>query len=121
MKGFWYMIEAIIAGIIIVSFLVVITQRVLILAPEEDITIRGYEILKGLDEQGVLVNYTITEDFNGLNSEIQFFAFNHTVQICRENGDCVGIKPNATNRYVSTYLVAGNSTYIPYEVRLYIF
>lgn len=122
MRGFWYMVEAILAGIIILGFLIAISGRYIATSGAEDIALKGYEILKGLDDQGLLRNYTIAEDFSGLDSRIQFFSYNHTIQICREDGSCVGSTPTAADRYVATYLVAGNGTlFKPYEVRLYLF
>ncbi len=121
MRGFWYTVEAIIAVVILIFFLVAIGTTLLRGAPV-DISKKGYEILKGLDEQGILRSYVENEDPEGLNSQIDLPGFNHTVQICDTNEVCVGTRPTqAANIFVANYLVSGDRFYSPHNVILYIF
>ena len=124
MRGFWYMIEAILAGFIIVTFLLVArTEFILGTVPQYDVTLKAYDILRGLDDQELLRNYTINEDPEGLNLQVKFYTYNHSIEICSYSGTCVGSEPNATNVWTGYYVIAGDDTvnYKPYEIRLYIY
>ena len=120
MRGFWFIVEAVFASIIMVSFLLFM-GRLYVRAPAlENLDEKTYELLKGLDEQGVLRNYTVNGDFLGLDSEIELYTHNHSVEICNYDLLCEGVKPNASNVWVGTYLVAGNESYNPHMVKLYL-
>lgn len=55
MKGVWYIVEAVLSIILIMTFLIVIRQTV-ITAPPEDVSLIGYNLLKGLDDRDLLRN-----------------------------------------------------------------
>ncbi|UCD07908.1 MAG: hypothetical protein JSW41_03005 [Candidatus Aenigmatarchaeota archaeon] len=119
MRGFWYMIEAILAGIIMISFLLVLAVgygKV----PGEYVSLKGYEILHDLDQQGVLRSYVIDGNYSGLGSQIKLFEYNHSVQICDQAGNCSGSMPDAANVWIGNYyIIAGEDQYQPYLIKLY--
>ncbi len=117
MRGFWYMLEAIIAGIIIIGFLAVISQT-FINPQQSDLSARAYDALKGLDQQGVLRPYAAAGDWGGLNSEVRIYDSNHSIMLCTHS-QCVGQRPEANNVWVGNYMIAGDQTYNPVQVRLY--
>jgi uncharacterized membrane-anchored protein len=121
MKGFWYIVEAVLAAIIILGFLLAISGKYIDQGSVSDVSLKGYSILKSLDERDVLRNYTVNLDYNGLNSEIRLFTYNHSIQICDFSGSCVGERPNITDLWVASYIISGDSQYQPYEVKLYIY
>jgi|GEM_PF-2822993 hypothetical protein len=115
MKGFLYIFEAVLAGIIIVGFLAVLAAF-----PESrDTGANAYEILRGLDEQGVLRTYAVGGDYSGLNSIISTPGFSHSVQICSRSG-CSGSAPASHTVFTGSYFVAGKDSYSPALVRLYL-
>ena len=120
MKGVIFTLEAVIAGTILITFLVFIVSNFSPPPQEGDLTIRAYEILEGLDNQGILRNYTVNQDFDGLNSQVKFFSANHSIQICDLSGSCVGTIPNASDIFTGTYIIAGNESYNPFYVKLYL-
>lgn len=121
MRGYWHMVEVVLAGIVIVSFLTTISVRQTSLptGPGE-ILAQGYEILKNLDKRGELRNYAVTSDNAGLDTMVRIIRYNHSVKICDYQSNCDGSTPSASNIYTSTYYVAGNNSYQPYEVILYL-
>ncbi|MFH1978028.1 MAG: hypothetical protein ABIJ92_01760 [Candidatus Aenigmatarchaeota archaeon] len=121
MKGVWYLIEAVLSVLIIITFLIAIKSNVFDITSQPDVSLTGYSLLKGLDDRGVLRNYTVNKDFTAINSSISYFVYNHTVEICDHLGACIGDAPNATNAFVSTYIISGDGYYNPYEVRLYLY
>jgi len=120
MRGVWYILEAIISIILILTFLLVIRNTALI-APQQDVSLTGYSLLRGLDDRGLLRNYTVNGDYEAINSSIRYYVYNHTVEICDYSGSCSGMKPNTTNVYVSSYIISGDNEYNPYEVKLYLY
>lgn len=119
MRGFWHIIEAVIAGLMIMLFLVTLVKQ----APSEegpDLTRRAFELLRGLDDQEALRGLVESEDANGLAAAVQYAAANRSVEICDHSGACVGTQPSAAERWTGTYLVAGKDSYEPKEVRLYL-
>ena len=121
MKGFWYIVEGVLAGIIIFGFLIAISGKYFAATGVTDVSLKGYSILKSLDEQGILRNYTVNQDYDGLNSQIRLYTYNHSIQICNFSGVCNGTKPNATNLWVANYLISGDILYEPYEVKIYLY
>jgi hypothetical protein len=114
------MVEAIIAGIIIMGFLVIV-MTTNISAPEEDLTLRAYEILKGTDDKGSLKPLAAGYDLAGINDEVDITPYSHTVQVCNSEGVCQGARPSGKNVWVGSYLIAGNNTFQPLEIKLYIY
>jgi len=121
MKGFWYIVEAVLAAIIIFGFLIAISVKYFAPEPVSDVSLKGYSILKSLDEQDILRNYTVNLDYNGLNSQIRLFTYNHSIQICNFSGVCNGTRPNATNLWAASYIISGDTLYEPYEIKLYLY
>lgn len=119
MKGFLYMIEAMLAGIILIGFLMTLAGNNLTLLGD-DMSLRGYEILHDLDGQGILRQYAVDGNYSGLNSQIKLISYNHSVQICDQGNVCTGSMPSADNVWVGNYyIIAGEGTYEPYLVKLY--
>ena len=113
------MLEAVIAGIIIIGFLAVISQTYL--SPsQEDFTLTAYQSLRSLDEQGILRSYAATGDWGGINSEVKIYSKNHTVEICDSSGSCAGNKPQGINVWVGSYIISGSQSYQPVQVKLYL-
>lgn len=113
------MIEAVLAGIILIGFLLVLAGSNLSL-PRDDLSLKGYEILHDLDYQGILRPYVVEGNHSGLNSQISLVSYNHSVQICDQGGSCVGSMPSADNVWVGNYyIIAGETDYEPYLVKLY--
>ncbi len=120
MRGFWYLVEALIGGIVLMAFLVTIGSVYLFSTPSPDINARAYVILHNLDRQDLLRNYTVALDYNGLNSQIDIAAYNHSIQICDTGGTCAGQAPSADNVWTGGYIISGYNSYEPYEVKLYL-
>jgi len=118
MRGFWYMLEAVIAGIIIIGFVAVVS-RSYINTSQEDFTLQAYQALKSLDEQGILRPYAAANDWGSLNSEVRIYSKNHTVEIC-STSVCSGQKPHGDNVWVGSYLISGYQSYQPLQVKLYL-
>ena len=118
MRGFWYMLEAVIAGIIIIGFVAAVSQ--IYMSPsQEDFTIKAYEELRSLDERGVLRTYAAAGDWGGLDSEVRIYGKNHTVEICSPSG-CQGGRPQGSNVWVGNYLISGSQSYQPMQIKLYL-
>jgi hypothetical protein len=119
MRGFWYIIEVVLAGVIIFGFLAVLGRTYIALPEPTDLSIMGYEALKSLDDQGLLRSYVVDKNYTGLNSIIKMGRYSHSVKICGYSSTCVGPTPNATDIWVAVYAIAGNESYSPHEVRLF--
>ncbi len=126
MRGFWHTVEALIAGILLLLFLVVIS-RPLIANPEPaDTSIDAYRLLHDLDRQGLLRDDAIAGNVTGINSRIQIGTDNHSVQVCSASGICNGTVPLAANVWIGSYFISGadaaknNGLYVPLEIKLYI-
>jgi len=119
MRGFWYMLEAVIAGIIIIGFVAVVSKSY-INPSREDFALQAYSSLKSLDEQGILRPYAQAGDWGYLNSQVSVYGKNHTIEICGRSGNCAGQKPQGTNVWVGSYLIAGYQNYQPMQVKLYL-
>jgi hypothetical protein len=119
MRGFWYMLEAVIAGIIIIGFVAVVSQSYINVS-HEDFTLQAYQSLKGLDDQGILRPYAAAGDWGYLNSQVKIYNKNHTVEICSPSGCQGGQKPEGANVWVGSYLISGDQNYQPLQVKLYL-
>lgn len=121
MRGFWYIIEAMLAGIILIGFLLALAGGYLKL-PYDDISLRSYGILHELDQQDMLRGYVSDWNYSGLNSQISLFGYNHSVQICDQSGSCAGNRPGASGAgdvWAGNYIISGDENYQPRLVRLY--
>lgn len=120
MRGFWRVLEAVVAGVVLISFLTVITATKIWLPETPSSNERAYAILEGLEKSGMLRNYTVALDTEGLNSEVSIYNYNHSVQICNLEGECNGTRPSAGTVWTGSYIIAGENNYTPYEVKLYL-
>ena len=118
MRGFWHTLDAVIACMLMMGFIVAIGRVGMV--PPEDLGTKAYVVLKGLDDQGILRNYTVNLDTDGLDTEVGIYSYNHSVRICDHSGSCTGTIPEALNVYTGDYIIAGKDTYQPHTVRLYI-
>lgn len=119
MKGFWRTMESVFAVIILMSFMLSLAG-IYIGTDEPDMSSAGYGMLKELDSRGDLRSYVVSGDYSGLEAKISIPGHKHTVKICDYDGNCVGEYPDSQNIVLSTYIISGDSSYEPYEVRLYI-
>ena len=55
-----------------------------------------------------------------LDSQVDIAGYNHTVNICDQSGVCVGLEPDASDVWVGSYFIAGQSVYQPLEVKLFL-
>ncbi|MBU0898430.1 MAG: hypothetical protein KJ613_01300 [Nanoarchaeota archaeon] len=121
MRGLIYTLEAVIAAILIVTFLVTISHQFQIINPSpENMDEKAYNILKSLDDRDVLRNAAIANDFDGINNNITLYQYGHSIQICDYENTCIGTTPNASNVWVGTYIISGRYTYSPHLIRLYL-
>jgi hypothetical protein len=118
MRGFLYMIEAIIAGVILIGFLLFIGSGYPA-AQSYDPGTMGYSILHDLDRQGILRDYVAENNASGLDSRISLFGYGHSVLICGQSGACQGTVPDAGDVWVGNYLVSGKDDYQPRLVKIY--
>ncbi len=120
MRGFWYIIESVLAGVVIIGFLTVLGRTYITLPEPIDLSVMGYETLKSLDDQGLLRSYVVDKNYTGLNSLVAVGSYNHSIKICNYSGTCVGPTPDASNIWIAVYLIAGSDSYDPHEVRLFL-
>ncbi len=120
MRGFWHLVDAVMASIIILGFVGLMSQSAILVPEIEDLNFAAFQELKELDEQGILRDYTVAMDPVGLNSEVTLYVYNHSIQICDYSGTCAGERPEDKNVWVGTYLVSGKDYYSPHTVKLYI-
>ncbi|RLI96533.1 MAG: hypothetical protein DRO99_04265 [Candidatus Aenigmatarchaeota archaeon] len=120
MRGFWLTMESVIACIIIASFLIFLARYSAMGTHEYDASSVAYDVLKSLDDRGVLREYALKGDYSGLNSQIDISGYSHVVNICGTGGDCDGPSPDSTNIWAGSYFISGRGIYNPMEVRLYL-
>lgn len=119
MKGFWFTIEAVIGGVLLVTFLSFLAATT-IEVPPEDLTPLAYKTLDGLNKQGLLKEHAVAGNHTAINNQIRIANVKHSVEICTLV-ECVGEKPSGGNVWVGTYIIPGHSEYNPREVKLYLF
>ena len=113
------MIEAVIAGAILVSFLTLLSFSN-IEREETDLSSQAYRLLQGLNRQGLLKANAVALNYTAINNKVRYYAYNHSVQICTPQ-QCYGSQPSGSNVWVGSYIVPGEGVYSPYEVKLYLF
>lgn len=118
MRGFWFMVEAALAGVILVSFVAFLATSSLS-AEQLDLTETAYLTLEGLNKQGLLKQDAHTNNVTAISNRIQIAGFNHSVQICTPQ-ECVGPEPTGRNIWAASYMIAGVGVFNPKEVRLFI-
>jgi hypothetical protein len=115
-----HVLEAVIASIVMISFVAVMASVYMGNAYPVDMSARAYDILDGIDNRELLRNYTENLNYTGIGSEIESYTYFAGAQICDYAGSCVGSMPDSGNVWTGTYLVAGLQNYQPREVRVYI-
>lgn len=118
MRGFWFMMEALLAGILLIAFLIFLTSTN-ISRNEEDPTALGYRTLEGLNRQGLLKPLAAAMNASAIDAEVRLLSFNHSVEICSFDS-CIGQRARGRNVWVASYVVPGSGRYDPREVRLYL-
>lgn len=109
-KGISFTLEAIIAGFIIVaSLLFFFNSATAEETYEADLSERGYECLKSLDEYGKLREDAMSDDNASIGNGLQdcLAGLNYTVQICRTSCNAASAPENIT-LVVSNYFIAGD-------------
>jgi hypothetical protein len=117
MRGFVFILESVFAGLILVGFMLYLSQGY-VASGQADETDFGWA-LPELDHQGLLRGYAYSGDLEGLEGEISTPGYSHSVQFCGPSGACQGERPPEENVHVSSYFLSGNGSFQPMEVRLY--
>lgn len=133
MKGFWFTLEAVLAAIVLVVFLLVITSALSgrTESGDTDVALLGAEALKELDNQGLLREQltglqdldqtAIAMRLDMINNLIAVPGYSHTIRVCTIADVCWGEMPEADNIFVATYFLAGAEQFEPYTVILYLY
>jgi hypothetical protein len=123
MRGFWRTVEAVIAAITIMIFLVTAGNAYYASNGGVSRAPPGHEMLKELDDMNALRPLAAARDFGAINELIDVPGFMHDVRICDFRGTCWGNQTGAwsssRNVAVSGYVVSGFDSYDPVEIRLY--
>jgi hypothetical protein len=122
MKGQWKTIEAVMSGVVILLFVAVLTSTGA--APPHSATAQGYRALGSVYDKDAVRACAAAMDTDCLNAEVAatgyLFGYNHSVTICNAT-ECVGSAPDKENVWASSLLMAGDESYAPVEVILYVF
>ena len=108
------------AGIILVAFLATVRTYYFSATPQQEAGEDAFLALKELDEAGMLRPYAAANDYEGLNSQVKLYYYNHSAEICNTQGTCFGQKPSSENVWVGSYLVSGSAGFSPRVVNLYL-
>jgi hypothetical protein len=119
MKGFWRIVESVMAVIIVMGFLVSAGSVYFSRTDPQELVPAGYERLKDLDARGLLRPLASNGDYDGISALIDVPGYSHAVLICGFDGVCGGNYTQGSNVAVSTYIIAGYVSYGPKEIRLY--
>ncbi len=127
MKGFLHILESVLASLLILSSLLYLYGSLPARSQFSSLTARdvGYNCLKDIDNQGLLRNYTLTNNTAGLNNSLYVCMprlVNYTVSFCM--GDqvlCSGYSaPGNRTVVLTSYMVAGEgSKFQPTLIKLY--
>jgi hypothetical protein len=120
MKGVWFTMESAIACIVIGMFLIFIGGSYLSSSEQVDASRLAYDILKSLDDRGILRSDAVDKNITNLNANIEATGYNHTIIICDDAGSCAGTEPEASDVWVGSYFIAGQSIYQPLEIKLFL-
>jgi hypothetical protein len=122
MKGQWKTIEAVLAGIVVLMFLAAITSTRS--GAQSAVPMQGYKALSAVYEKGLLHSNAAALDTQAIDADAEatgyLAGFNHTVVICNATS-CIGDPPLADSVWASSVIVAGDESYAPAEVILYIY
>ena len=117
MRGFVFMVESVLAGILLVGFMLFLADSYTQARPYEP-DFSG--VLPELDSQGLLRGYAYSGDTSGLEAEISLPGYSHSVQFCDSAGICMGQVPNEREVRVSSFFLAGETDLEPMEVKLFV-
>jgi hypothetical protein len=117
MRGYVFMLESVLAGILLVGFMLFLAHSYTQARPyEPDFS----DVLTELDDQELLRGYAYSGDASGLEAEISLPGYSHSVQLCDSAGSCTGEIPNQREVRVSSYFLAGETDLEPMEVKLFV-
>lgn len=121
-KGQWRTFEAVLAGVVILTFLAAITAVNSV--PAAGPPAQGYRALSAVYDKGLLHTYAAALDTDGIDGEAAatgyLSGFSHSVVICGQSS-CTGDAPDADTVWASSMMLSGDSSYAPAEVILYIY
>jgi hypothetical protein len=118
MRGYVFMLEAVFAVMILVGFMLYLghTRALSGPSPDQDFS----RVLPQLESSGLLRGYVYSGDLQSLEDAIDTPGRSHSIQVCIPSGICTGQTPLAQEVYISTYLLSGEDSYQPREVKLYV-
>jgi len=119
-KGFEKTLEAAIAIVLILVSIVFLFTGKEITEPQMSAT--GYECLKNLDNQGMLRYYAANGLVDRLNADLKTCIpplLNYTTKICATS-TCNTVLPLNKTVFLSTYLIAGDNSFNPRLVGLWV-
>jgi hypothetical protein len=119
-KGFEKTLEAAIAIVLILVSIVFMFTNKEITEPQMSAT--GYECLKNLDNQGLLRYYAANGLEDSLNADLKTCIpplLNYTTKICATS-TCNTVLPINKTVFLSTYLIAGDNSFNPRLVDLWV-
>jgi hypothetical protein len=119
-KGFEKTLEAAIAIVLILVSMVFLFIGKEITEPQMSAT--GYECLKNLDNQGLLRYYAANDLGERLNADLKTCIpslLNYTTKICTTS-TCNAVLPLNKTVFLSTYLIAGDNSFNPRLVDLWV-
>lgn len=115
MKGMWHTLEAILAIVLVMSFLLLFSS-----SRAKNIEVPDmYEKLAELDRAGVLRQQAQAYDHSSISSEVGI-ALAHSIEVCDPDRVCRGSKVSGNNIVSASYMIAGYTGYNPREIRLYV-
>ena len=119
-KGVSFTVEAVIAGLMIVSSLLFFFNS----QPSPDtytigISDSGYNCLKSLDDRNLLREKAMNGNYQGIEEKIGncLPGLNYTVQLCRDSCTSDSIPGNSTV-VVSNYYISGDMEPDPLKIKL---
>lgn len=118
MRGFWHIVDAVLASLIVVGFALILVQPMF--TTGEDPSQEVFAELQGLQQQGVLRPLAAAGDYNTINSKVKMYGYNHTVKICDYTGNCAGGTVENGRVWIGNYILAGDTEYEPMVVKLYV-
>jgi hypothetical protein len=120
MRGFWFMLEAVLAGVLLIGFMLVLGQVFTPPSGGPDISVSGYSQLQQLNDQFDLRYLASSEDIPAIESAISVPGYSHSVEVCDPSGSCTGNMPSEREVWISSYILSGEDSYTPRIVKLYL-
>jgi hypothetical protein len=122
MKGQWKTIEAVLAGIVVLMFLAALTS--IHSVSQSTVPTQGYRALSAVYEKGLLHESAAALDTQAIDDMVQetgyLAGYSHAVVICNATA-CTDDPPDADYVWASSVIVAGDESFAPAEVILYIY